>query len=248
VSSNAIDIHALAGAYALDALSDIERAAFARHMAGCPACELEVAELRETAARLADPVTAAPPPRLREAVLAETARTPQERSARSHRQPAGGASAATRWRRWTAAAVAAGVLAAGGGTATWIVAERRLNAVQHELAAVTDVLQAPDARVHKQALDQGGQVTVVVSPSRDAGVVLLHELPEQPAGKTYQLWLMTEGQAPASLGVLSPGQTEATKAIAHLGAANKVGLSVERAPGGADHPDPNAIMTVLPFR
>ncbi len=204
-------------------------------MAGCPACELEVTELRETAARLTDPVAVAPPPGLREAVLAEIARTPQERPARAHRDPAGGAAAATRWRRWTAAAVAAGIIAAGGGTATWIVAEQRLNTTRQQLAAVTDVLKAPDAQVRTKALDGGGVLTVVVSPSIDAGVVLLDGVPRQPDDKAYELWLMTDDR-PAPLEVLSPGETSVTKVIAHLGPANTIGLSIERAGGVTDKP------------
>ena len=40
------DIHALSGAYAVDALDDIERAQFERHLAECPACRSEVDSLR----------------------------------------------------------------------------------------------------------------------------------------------------------------------------------------------------------
>ena len=43
------DVHALSGAYAVDALDDIERAAFERHLAACAECRAEVASLRETA-------------------------------------------------------------------------------------------------------------------------------------------------------------------------------------------------------
>ena len=38
------DIHALSGAYAVDALDDLERAAFERHLADCADCRAEVAE------------------------------------------------------------------------------------------------------------------------------------------------------------------------------------------------------------
>jgi anti-sigma factor RsiW len=37
------DIHALGGAYALDAVDDLERVAFDRHLAECETCALEVA-------------------------------------------------------------------------------------------------------------------------------------------------------------------------------------------------------------
>ena len=51
------DIHALSGAYAVDAVDDIERASFERHLASCPTCRAEVASLRETSALLADAAT-----------------------------------------------------------------------------------------------------------------------------------------------------------------------------------------------
>ena len=69
------EIHTLAGAYALDALTEIERAAFARHVAECETCAVEVAELSETASRLSVAAWAAPPPGLRESVLREVAQT-----------------------------------------------------------------------------------------------------------------------------------------------------------------------------
>lgn len=47
------DVHALTGAYVLDAVSDVEHAEFERHLTRCETCAQEVAELRETATRLA---------------------------------------------------------------------------------------------------------------------------------------------------------------------------------------------------
>ena len=63
------DIHALVGAYALDAVDDLERAAFERHIRECDGCRGELDELRETASRLADSTWSIPPPRLRTEVL-----------------------------------------------------------------------------------------------------------------------------------------------------------------------------------
>ena len=51
------DLHKLTGAYAVDALDDLERARFEQHLAECDDCRAEVAELRETAALLADSVS-----------------------------------------------------------------------------------------------------------------------------------------------------------------------------------------------
>ena len=63
------DIHKLSGAYALDAVDDLERAAFERHLAECEDCRTEVAGLRETAALLAETAAVTPPPSLRDSVL-----------------------------------------------------------------------------------------------------------------------------------------------------------------------------------
>src|SRR5262245_59797126 len=114
------DIHTLSGAYALDAVDDIERMAFARHLEECPACVQEVAELAETAARLADAATVTPPARLRARVLDEIGRTRQvppvilrpERGAGNARRPTN-----QRWRRAGVAVAAALVLLAAGGGA-----------------------------------------------------------------------------------------------------------------------------------
>ena len=46
------DIHALSGAYAVDAVDDIERAEFERHLATCADCREEVAGFRSTAIQL----------------------------------------------------------------------------------------------------------------------------------------------------------------------------------------------------
>ncbi|HET8600823.1 MAG TPA: zf-HC2 domain-containing protein, partial [Segeticoccus sp.] len=46
------DIHALSGAYAVDAVDEVERARFERHLTVCADCRAEVASLRAAAAEL----------------------------------------------------------------------------------------------------------------------------------------------------------------------------------------------------
>jgi anti-sigma factor RsiW len=46
------DLHTLAGAYALDAISDADRAQFEQHLARCEACAAEIRGLREATATL----------------------------------------------------------------------------------------------------------------------------------------------------------------------------------------------------
>ena len=62
------DVHKLTGAYALDAVDDIERARFEQHLATCEDCRAEVAEMRETAALLAESTAVEPPASLRASV------------------------------------------------------------------------------------------------------------------------------------------------------------------------------------
>ena len=68
------DIHALSGAYAVDALDDVERERFERHLAECSTCRAEVAELAAAAAELAVLTELAPPAGLRTSVMAEVAK------------------------------------------------------------------------------------------------------------------------------------------------------------------------------
>jgi anti-sigma-K factor RskA len=65
------DIHALSGAYAVDALDDVERARFERHLNGCSACQAEVESLVAAASELSVLTEVAPPASLRAKVLSE---------------------------------------------------------------------------------------------------------------------------------------------------------------------------------
>ena len=112
------DMHPLSGAYAVDALDDLERARFERHLAECPDCTAEVASLREAAAMLAHVRRHRPQCR----AARQGARRDLAPSARCPRRPRAQEVVrrhARRFPRLVAAAVAAVVLAAG------VVADRR---------------------------------------------------------------------------------------------------------------------------
>ncbi|MGW5157309.1 anti-sigma factor domain-containing protein [Nonomuraea wenchangensis] len=70
------DLHALSGAYAVDALPYAEWTLFEEHLRGCAGCGTEVRRLRETAARLAGAVAVHPPAGLRTRLLAAARRSP----------------------------------------------------------------------------------------------------------------------------------------------------------------------------
>jgi anti-sigma-K factor RskA len=243
------DIHSLSGAYALDAVDDLERAAFERHIRECDACALEVLELRETVARLADTAAVEPPESLRSSVLTAVSRTPQSRPARTARGQAG---AVGRWRRFAAAAVAAGVLAAGVGVGTWVVAERNVDdarrvatAARERTAAIERVLAAGDVRVVSAPARDGGVVNVAISASQGAAVAVLGGLPELGAGRIYQLWMVPQSGAPdaTSAGTMAVGQTTGSQLLS-LGDAVAFGVSIEPE-GGSARPTPDAIVGLV---
>jgi anti-sigma-K factor RskA len=230
------DVHALSGAYALDAVDDLERAAVERHLRDCPTCAAEVRELRDTVARLADDVAISPPPNLRAAVLGAVARTPQVRPSGPDRSQT---TAVTRWRRWAVAAVAAGVVAVGVGIGTWSVSEHRVHdadarlaAEQRRAAAVEQVLSAPDARFVHTAGRDGGTVTVVVSHTRNAAVAVLTDMPALSGDRTYQLWKLDEGGGATSAGLLP---ADGARPLGDIADTDTIGVSVERK-GGATQP------------
>ncbi|HYK70544.1 MAG TPA: anti-sigma factor [Streptosporangiaceae bacterium] len=237
------DIHTLAGAYALDAVDELERARFDRHLAECPSCAAEVAELTETMAALSDGTAEAPPPGLRAAVLARSAVTPQARRAgrEAPRTPA------VRWQRLVAAAAA--VLALGGaGAVGYQVASHsglsRNSTVSTENKQIAAVLAAPDARLYGTTVTEGGHVTVISSPSLDKAVAVLTRLPSPGSGHTYQLWVISHG-TPRSAGVLAAGSTGATELLSGVRGAQAIGVSREPAGGSTTPTQP--LVTQLPL-
>ena len=232
------EIHALAGAYALDAVSETERAAFERHVRECAACEAEVAELREAASRLATGTWSAPPPRLRAAVLEQVRRTRQVRPGAGG--PERESAALGRWRRRTAAAVAAAILAAGASAATYAVQQQRVReeraaaaAARAEAARVRAVLAAPDAQLRTGTVHGGGRVTVVVSERLDTAVIMLTGAAAPGPGRAYQFWAV-HGTASRPAGVLAAGQTSATHSIQGVRGMDALRLTVEPAGGSAE--------------
>ncbi|MEU8153506.1 anti-sigma factor [Micromonospora sp. NPDC048986] len=221
------DVHTLAGAYVLDAVDDVERAAFERHLTECEPCRVEVAELRETVARLADDtVIEATPPNLRERTLAQAARTPQLHVSAAG---VGGRRQAGRWRQLTVAAAAAVLVAGGASAVTWTVSNDRISdeqASSDQARQITAVLDAPDARVFERSLPPGGAATVVLSRDRDRGVVLLRDLPAPGAGRIYELWLI-RGSEPRKVGQLAEGDRGSTTVIGPVGEAGVFGVSNE---------------------
>jgi anti-sigma-K factor RskA len=221
------DIHGLSGAYAVDALSDDERAAFEAHLAQCAECQAEVASLREAAGQLAALTEVAPPPSLRTAVLegiSEVRPLPPETGSVVPLEPRG-----RRTRVWLAAAVAAAVLVVGG--IVWGETRPEQRPVR---SVAAQVLHARDAQRFAKTID-GARATVVRSPSLHKAVIVADGMPPAPAGKDYQLWLDLPGQGMVSAGLMphADGTTLTVLLDGDAAEATAAGITVEPAGGSA---------------
>ncbi|GAA0565095.1 anti-sigma factor [Paractinoplanes ferrugineus] len=233
------DIHALLGAYVLDAVDDLERVAFERHLRECADCRAETDELHMAAARLADATWSVPPPRLRATVLSQIASTRQLPPV----QPSVPVRPSTSsWRRLAAAAAA--VVVVSGSVAViqeQRVRDERASAQQARSAEarIQAVLTAPDLTVREQALTGGGKVTVAMSTLHGAGVIMLAASSAPVDGNVYQLWTL-RGGTPANAGVLEPGQTASVRIVENMVGVSDVGVTVEP-PHGSVRPTTDMI-------
>lgn len=238
------DWHVLTGSYALDALPDPERVEFERHLQHCPSCEAEVRGLRATAARLAMAQALQPPPGMEQRVLAAAYRTRQLpplptdrlRAARDHRR----AQVARRFapRRIAAFAAAASVAAAVALGISQVSTQHRLESTQASNAAISRVVTAPDARIETARTSAGGSVTVVASAALREAVVTGTGTP--PAGRVYQVWVMSPSGA-RSAGLMAGPSTVLASAVVP---GDRIGITVEPA-GGTSKPTTTPV-AVLP--
>ena len=226
------DIHALSGAYAVGAVDDVERARFERHLQDCEACRSEVDSLREAAALLAETAVVAPPPGLRERVLAEAATV--------RPLPPLVAPEAAPQRRRRVARLAAAVVAIGAGGVVW-----QQTTEDEPLSRYEQVLAADDAETLTRTFPGGATATVVRSKSLNEAVIATEDMPAAPAGHAYALWLQHDDQmVPA--GVMPQGEDNQVVLAGDAATADGVGITVETA--GEDHPAPEGdVVAVFEF-
>jgi anti-sigma-K factor RskA len=212
-----------AALYVLGTLPPAERATFEEHLSSCAECSADVRALAPVTTALAQVVPqAAPPPQLRERVLAAV-----DASANHIANSRGGHRGAPNNVPWLAAAAALVLAAALGaytaqlrtristledqlraaalrvGESERQIAEARQSAIQAQ--STVAVLAAPDlarADLAGQAVAPGASGRAFWSRSR--GLVFTgSNLPPLPPGRVYQLWVVTPN-APISAGLLRP--------------------------------------------
>ena len=228
------ELHTLAGAYVLDAITAGERSRFDAHLDGCAECRQEIAELREAAARLGTAQAVRPRPELREPGIKAARRTSQLGPVIARIKDASPRPRATRRRRAFAsiAAAAAVILVAAGVAAGTHFADQRAQRAQPLARIVADVLSAPDAVMRSAPVSTGGMAIVVSSHREHMAVFIAHGLRALPRASCYELWLMgPSGERPAGRLMIHAKGMAGPALIRGMSADDMVGLTVEPASG-----------------
>ena len=219
----------LATAYALNAISDTERATVDRGLAAAPAPIVdsfndEVRAVRETMAIVSAATSAEPPAQLRAAVLAAVQ---SEKPSRLRLRTALLAAAA---------AIIVGLAAFGIG-----IAFRPAPAP----TMTEQIMAAPDKRTVSEQL-AGGTATVVFSREINAGIVTVNHVPPPSQGTVYQMWLIDD-KGPQSAGTMdAAGVTpSAIHLLRNLGKSSVLAFTVE--PGKGSVQPTGTIITKLPL-
>ncbi|WP_193044128.1 anti-sigma factor [Mycolicibacterium baixiangningiae] len=225
------DLRDLATPYALHAVSTDERADIERWLT---AAEPEVADaftdevrsVREAMAVLSAATAAEPPPHLRDSVLAAVAADPVRDLNSARRQRAGES-------RWRTAVLAAAAVAVVGLGALGVGLALRPSVTP---TTADQVFAAPDVQTVSGPIPGGGTATVVFSKERDAGVLVMNDVPPPKPGTVYQMWLVGS-DGPQSAGTMDDKaiSPSTTAVLSDLGASQALAFTVEP-PGGSQRP------------
>ncbi len=220
------DLMALATPYALHALTDAELADVDRQLAAAPAdvAAAFAAELRavhETMAVVSAATAVEPPAPLRDRLLA----TVSDDTVRQLPSKRG-----MRWR--TTILAAAAVLAIGLAAIGVGLAMRP----PPPTSTADQVFAASDVRTVSGDIPGGGTATLVFSHQKDAGVLVMNNVPPPKPGTVYQMWLVGDS-GPQSAGTMDAKSVapSTTAVLPDLGTSKTLAFTVEP-PGGSVAP------------
>jgi anti-sigma-K factor RskA len=221
-----LDLLTLATPYALDAVSDAERADIERRLDAAPAALAaqfhdEVRAVRETMGALSAGMSAEPPPELRERLLAAVAPVPNVQKRRL-----------TPLLLAAASALVVALAAVSVGLALRPPPQR---------STAEQVINAPDIHTVSAPIPSGGVATVVYSRDKNAAVLVMNDVSPPPPGSVYQMWLLG-GPEPRSAGTMGRDDVGAstTAVLPDLRTARALAFTVEP---GTGSPQP----TTRPF-
>ncbi|OBG74604.1 anti-sigma factor [Mycobacterium sp. E2462] len=218
----------LATAYALDAVTDDERADIEHRVAAAPASVgqafwVEVQAVRETMAVVSAHTALEPPAPLRATVMAAVEPTPP------------------RVRRWRAPLLAAAAALLAAVIATGVTLGLRSAPTP---SAADHVFAAPDVHAATAPLPSGGTATVLFSRQRNAAVVVMNDVAPPRPGTVYEMWLLGEnGPRPAGTMDAAAVKPSTTAVLSDLGPSTAFAITVEPGTGSA-HPTTAPVLKV----
>jgi len=163
--------HDLVAAYALDAVDDVERRRFEKHLATCASCRNELEHLRDAAASLSVPSSTAPPAHLRDEILRAVATDAETREAtRPVSRPS---------RRLFLTGAAATVVGVGG-VGLW------RNRRDEQPVTAQDILD--DETSQKSRTTYAGSTVTVARNSKGQGAIRFEPALAPATGHAYTMW------------------------------------------------------------
>jgi anti-sigma-K factor RskA len=246
-------LHALVGAYVLDAIPDRDRAEFERHLLTCDQCRDDVRGLREAGALLASAVAVEPRPQLRGATLRAAGLIRQlppviagESARRSWRRRLSSAGVARAWLAPVAVMIAVVLAVTAVALGLHMAAmQRRLSAEDRRDSAISEILGAHDAVALTAAVTTGGTATVVMSHQQRALVLTASGLRGLPGSRAYEVWLAGPTGI-TSAGMLPPNRhgMSGPMVVGRLAHGDVLEVTVEPV-GGSPHPTSAPIVRLV---
>jgi anti-sigma-K factor RskA len=153
-------------------------------------------------------------------------------------------------RRWrstvlsAAAALTIGLAAVGVGMSLRPSAPAPQTTAQQSTAE--QVFSASDVHTVSGAIPAGGKATVVFSRDRNAGVLVMNDVPPPKPGTVYQMWLVSpEGESLAGTMDSDAVAPSTTAVIENIGRSTKLAFTVE--PGTGSTKPTGAVIAELPL-
>jgi anti-sigma factor RsiW len=218
------------GAYALDALPELEAQVFERHLMACTACQDELQRLNEAAAALPRAVTPYQPPASLKAGLMATVRAEATRPAPVRADPA---PPRRSWLPRLRPAFAFATAAAAVVLAFAVHGVSRDGDDSRTVAAQVDAKRLP-----------GGKASLSIPDSDDGAVLRVSGLPDPGRGRVYEVWVQRgDDVAPVSIFSVDARGAGAAAVPGSLDDVKAVMVTRERR-GGATAPTETPVLSV----